>query len=106
MNMTRLTKTDVEKITKLARIALTEKEKSLYSEQLSEILGFVEKLDRVDTRGVMETSQVTGLENVYREDIADKRTQINNDKNVNREKLLSNAPAQKDGYIKVKQILE
>lgn len=104
--MNKLTIKQVEDIARLARIELTQKEKELYSEQLSDILKFVEKLEAVDTNGVAETSQVTGLENVFREDIADEQTQINADKRINREKLLSNAPAQKDGYIKVKQILE
>lgn len=104
--MSKLTKDQVEKIANLARIELSEKEKELYSEQLSEILGFVEKLNGIDTEGVAKTSQVTGLENVYREDVADERTQVDKDKMKNRKKLLANAPAQKDGYIKVKQILE
>lgn len=104
--MAELSKKQVEDIARLARIELTEKEKKLYSEQLSGILKFVEKLEEIDTDGVNETSQVTGLENVFREDIANERSQVDKDKRINREKLLANAPAQKDGYIKVKQILE
>ncbi|EKD56356.1 MAG: aspartyl/glutamyl-tRNA amidotransferase subunit C [uncultured bacterium] len=104
--MSKLSKDQVDSIARLARIELSDEEKQLYSEQLSGILKFVEKLEEVKTDGIEETSQVTGLENVFREDIADGQTQINADKKVNREGLLSNAPAQKDGYIKVKQILE
>lgn len=104
--MKSLSKKEIEKISQLARIELSDKEKQLYSAQLSEILRFVEKLGEVDTDGVTETSQVTGLENVYRNDVADLRTQVDKDPIKNREKLLANAPAQKNGYIKVKQILE
>ena len=104
--MSKFNKRDIEQIARLARIELSPKEKELYSEQLSGILKFVEKLDQADTKGVEETSQVTGLENVYRDDVADEKTQVDKDKKNNREKLLINAPAQKDGYIKVKQILE
>jgi len=97
---------EVEKIAALARIEITDKEKTKYSREISEILGYVEKLNKVDTENIAETSQVTGLENVYREDIASEATQVDKDKNKNREKLLKNSPAQKDGYIKVKAVLE
>ena len=36
--------------------------------QLGAIVGFVEKLNSVDTTGVAETNQVNGMENVLRED--------------------------------------
>jgi len=104
--MSKLSKSEIEKIANLARIEIDDKEKTKYSREISEILGYVEKLDKVDTENIAETSQVTGLENVYREDIASEATQVDKDKNKNREKLLKNSPAQKDGYIKVKAVLE
>lgn len=104
--MNKLSKSEVEKIAQLARINLSDKEKELYSDQLSEILKFVEKLEEVDTKDVAETSQVTGLENIYRDDVANEKIHIDKDDKINREKLLANAPAQQNGYIKVKQILE
>lgn len=104
--MSKINKDQIEKIANLARIELSEKEKELYSQQLSGILGFVEKLSEVDTDGVAETSQVTGLENVYREDLADERTQVDKNKMKNREKLLANAPSQQNNFIKTKAILE
>ena len=42
--------------------------KEKYSEQLSGILSYVEQLSEVNTDGVEPTAQVTGLENVFRED--------------------------------------
>lgn len=104
--MTKLSKIEIEKIAKLSRIELTDKEKENYSVELTEILGYVEKLNKAKTENISETSQVTGLESVYREDTASESTQVDKDKDKNREKLLENAPAQKDGYICVKQVLE
>jgi len=104
--MSKLSKSEIEKIANLARIEIDDKEKTKYSREISEILGYVEKLNKVDTENIAETSQVTGLKNVYREDIASEATQVDKDKNKNREKLLKNSPAQKDGYIKVKAVLE
>jgi len=104
--MSKITKDEVTKIAKLARIELTDKEKEKFSGQLSEILNYVEQLNQTDTSKVSETSQVTGLTNVYREDVASELTQVDKDKNKNREKLLNNAPDQQNDYIKVKAVLE
>ncbi|MBT4120788.1 MAG: Asp-tRNA(Asn)/Glu-tRNA(Gln) amidotransferase subunit GatC [Candidatus Magasanikbacteria bacterium] len=64
----KLTPQEVEDIAKLARLELSVKEKKMYAEQLSVVLDYVEILNEVDTDGVEETCQVTGLEDVVRED--------------------------------------
>ncbi|MBU0981087.1 Asp-tRNA(Asn)/Glu-tRNA(Gln) amidotransferase subunit GatC [Patescibacteria group bacterium] len=64
----KLTKEEVEKLAHLARMKLTPEEVSKYSEQLTDILDYVQMLSELDTKGVPETSQVTGLSNVTRED--------------------------------------
>ena len=64
----KLSKDDVLHIAKLSRLELTEDEVSTFSDQLSDVLTYVEKLNEIDTDGVEETSQVTGLENVYKDD--------------------------------------
>lgn len=104
--MAKLSKTEIEHLAKLARLQLSEKEKTQYSRELSEILGYVEKIQKIKTDKISETSQVTGLENVYREDkVSDVwKTDKNPDKNT--EKLLANAPEKKGRYWKVKQVLE
>ena len=94
----KLSKSEVEHIAKLARLKLTNEDAKLYSQQLSDILDYVEKMQAVDTTGVEETSQVTGLTNIMREDtivesgIADE--------------LVSCSPESNNGYIKVPKILE
>lgn len=60
---------DIIEIAELARLHLTEEEKTRYAGQLSAVLDYVEMLNEVDTSGVQETCQVTGLEDVVREDI-------------------------------------
>lgn len=104
--MSKISKSEVEYIAKLARIHLTEKDKEKYSKELSSILGYVEKLQSVNTDNVEETSQVTGLTNVYRDDKAADIWKVDKDIAKNREKLLANAPARKGEYVKVKQVLE
>ena len=64
-----LTPLEVKKIATLARLSLSEEETQSYAEQLTAIFGYVEMLNEVDTEGVEETSQVTGLQDVVREDV-------------------------------------
>lgn len=93
-----LTKKDVRKIAQLARIRLTEKEEEKIAEDLEAILGYVEKLNQVDTHGVEPMAQVTGLENVLRPDenpIAP---------GSQTEKLVSQFPDRKDNFLKVKAV--
>lgn len=104
--MSKLSKAEIEHLAKLARLELSEKEKVQYSRELSDILGYVEKLNKVKTDQISETSQVTGLENVYREDKVSDIWKTDKNPQKNTEKLLANAPEKKDNYWKVKQVLE
>ena len=61
---------EVEKIATLARLELTEEEKSAFQKQLSSILAYVEKLQAVETSDVEPLSHVAALGNVLREDEA------------------------------------
>ncbi len=94
----KLTKEEVEHIAVLARLNLTEEEKTTYGGQLSDILGYVEKMQSVDTEKVEETSQVTGLTNVMREDEVIE-SEIH-------EELVACAPVNGDGYIKIPKVFE
>lgn len=59
---------EVKKIAGLARIQLTPEEEKRYAETISAVLEYMKILNEVDTRGVPQTSQVTGLEDVVRAD--------------------------------------
>jgi len=67
----KLSKQEVEKIAKLSRLELSPAEKEKFADQLSAVLDYVGKLNEVNTDNVEITAQVTGLENVYREDKVD-----------------------------------
>jgi len=58
----------VKHIAKLARLELTEEEVKKFSVQINDILQYTELLNNVDTDGIEETSQVTGLKNVSQDD--------------------------------------
>lgn len=63
-----LTKDQVKHVAKLANLPLSATEEEKYLDQLSNILDFVNQLDKVDTSSVEPTFNVTGLENVMSED--------------------------------------
>ena len=58
----------IKHIAKLARLGISESEAEKFSKQLNDILGYVDLLNEVDVGDIEPTSQVTGLENVTRED--------------------------------------
>jgi aspartyl-tRNA(Asn)/glutamyl-tRNA(Gln) amidotransferase subunit C len=64
----KLTPEEIEQLAVLARLELTAKERKMYAEQISVVLDYMNILDEVDTTGAEETCQVTGLEDVVRED--------------------------------------
>jgi len=92
----KLSKEEVLKIAKLSRLELTEAEVEKFSGQLSDVLEYVEKLNEIKTDDVPETSQVTGLENVYRADVADQG-------NLQKD-LIKQAHESEDNQIKVKAV--
>jgi aspartyl-tRNA(Asn)/glutamyl-tRNA(Gln) amidotransferase subunit C len=98
MKKTVLTKNLVSHIAKLAEFDLSDKQIDKYLVQLRAVLGYVDKLQQLKTENIEPTSQVTGLENVLREDeIQPSLTQ---------EEVLSNAPRKYNGYFVVDAIFE
>ncbi len=62
-------KINVKHVAKLANLPLSSDEEEKYSKQLSEILEYVDQLNEVNTSSVEPTYNVTGLNNVTREDV-------------------------------------
>lgn len=96
--MTTISIADVQKLAKLSALTLTGDQVQQMSQELTEILQYVEQLSEVDTEGVEPTYQVNGLENVMRPDEII-------DMGVSQEGLLKNAPQKQDGSIKVPRVL-
>jgi len=91
-------KINVTHIAKLANLPLSHEEKQKFEKQLEETLSYVENLKEIDTKDVEPTSQVTGLENVTREDAASP--------SLTQEEALSNTKSIHNGFVKVTAILE
>jgi len=63
-----ITKEEIQKVAKLARIEIKQTEEKRLAETISAVLDYMNILNEVDTSGVESTNQVTGLENIVRED--------------------------------------
>ncbi|MEI7838630.1 MAG: Asp-tRNA(Asn)/Glu-tRNA(Gln) amidotransferase subunit GatC [bacterium] len=96
--MVKLSQKDILKLANLAQLKLTPEETAEFSSELSLILDYVSQLDKVDVKGLEPTYQVTGLNNVTRED---KKIDYKLDKKL----LMENLPSSKDGQIKVKRMI-
>ena len=88
----------VRKIAHLARIKLPEDRVAPMTDELNNILGWVEQLGEVDTDGVEPTTAVIPNELRWREDRV-------TDGNV-REKVLANAPKAMHGFFAVPKVIE
>lgn len=93
-----LSEDNVKHIARMCRLGLTDAEIKKFSGQLTGILEYMDILNEIDTKNVEPTSQVTGLENVMRED---KSTEW-----VSGEELLKSSPLEKQfNQIKVKSVI-
>lgn len=63
-----ITQYDVIKIAKLAKLYFADEDLKKLGKEMNDVLQFFAVLQEVDTDGVIETAQVTGLVNVTRND--------------------------------------
>lgn len=89
---------NVPHVAKLASLPLKKEEIGKFQKQLSAILGYIKKLNEVETKNVGPTSQVTGLENVTRDDKPSP--------SFSQEEVLQNAKSKHNGFFKVPAIFE
>ena len=66
-----ISRQDVEKVALLARLQLTEAELATMTEQLAQIVGYVDQLAEVDTEGVEPMAHAIEVTNVFRDDEVD-----------------------------------
>ena len=89
---------DVEHVAMLARLALSDEEKALFSEQLGAILDHVSMLQKVDTSHLSATARVGDVVNAWRTDSSRESIPAN--------VALANAPDSEGEYFRVGAIQE
>ena len=95
--MTNISTSDIQHLASLSSLALADDEVDGLRQDLENIIGYIEQLGELDTSGVEPTYQVTGLENVWREDEVQP--------GIPAEKLLEMAPEKQNNQVKVPQVL-
>jgi aspartyl-tRNA(Asn)/glutamyl-tRNA(Gln) amidotransferase subunit C len=100
MQSRKVTSKEVFHIARLAHIPVTEKEAETLAEGFTTTYEVVESLKKANTQGMSQTQQVTGLNNIMREDMVDESRMFS------QEEALRNAPRTHNGYFVVDQILD
>jgi len=93
-----LSRKEVEHIAQLARLELTEEEKTRFRQQLSAILDYAASLQKLDTLDIPPTSSVLPQRNGLREDIPTA--------GLNIKEVLANAPRTEKNQFRVPPVLE
>ncbi len=93
-----ITQDTVKYVAHLARIDLKPKELEKLSQQLQEILGFIDKLKRVDIKEIAPTSHILPINNVLRDDKPGE--------SLSSDKALDNAPQRQGNFFSVPKVIE
>ena len=96
--MSTISSGDVRHLAALSNLQLSDDEATDLQVDLTNILTYIEQLSKLDTTGVEPTYQVTGLENIWRDDVVDEGS-------VSRDTLLALSPEQADSSVRVPKVL-
>ena len=88
---------DVEHIAELARLKFNKEELENFTNQLNEILTYVEKLNELDTENVEPLSHPVENNNVFRDDIVKPSIQKN--------EALKNSPENDENFFRVPKVI-
>ncbi len=92
-----LTRADVEKVSLLARLQLTDEELTTMTTQLGQIVQYVEQLSQLDTDNVQPMAHAVDSFNVFAEDELHE--------SLPRDEALRNAPKRDEQYYRVPAVL-
>lgn len=88
----------IEKLAHLSRLEFKEDEKEEIKNDLQKMLGFIDKLNELDTTGVEPLLHMTDNMNVFRDD------EVKGE--ISREEVFTNAPLHDDEFFKVPKVIK
>ena len=94
----KISKDDVINVAELARLEFKEEELEKFTEQLGNILEYIEQLSELNTDNVEPTSHVLDISTPLREDKVVEW--------LNTEEVLKNAPESEDNFFVVPKVIE
>ncbi|MCE5301760.1 MAG: Asp-tRNA(Asn)/Glu-tRNA(Gln) amidotransferase subunit GatC [Planctomycetaceae bacterium] len=92
-----ISRAEVEKVSLLARLSLSDEELDRMTSQLGDILGYVDQLSELDTEQVEPMAHALDFANVFRADAVQS--------SLDREAALANAPHRDDECYRVPAVL-
>jgi aspartyl-tRNA(Asn)/glutamyl-tRNA(Gln) amidotransferase subunit C len=95
--MAGITIEELEHVARLARLSFSSDELSAFTGQLNDILGYVAKLEELDTGGVTPTTHALQVTNVFRQDEVKPSLPV--------EEAVANAPEEENGAFVVPRII-
>lgn len=93
----KITQKELEHVTHLARLTLSDQELDTIRGQLDNILSYIDKLGELDTSGIEPTTHVFSVNNAFREDVVTE--------SLSRKDSLANAPLQSKDSFQVPKII-
>ncbi len=94
----RITREQVQHVATLARLSLSDDEVATFTGQMGDILAYVEKLNELNTDGIVPTSHAVPMENAFRDDVVRPSIGVEN--------ALANAPDRVEGFFRVPKVIE
>jgi aspartyl-tRNA(Asn)/glutamyl-tRNA(Gln) amidotransferase subunit C len=94
----KITREEVEHVARLSRLALEATEIDNLTGQMDQLLGYVEKLNELNTEGIVPTAHAVPMENAFRADEIKP--------SIGLERALQNAPRSEEGCFVVPKVIE
>lgn len=94
----KISQKDVEHVARLARLTLAPEELEQMTGQMDAILGYVDKLNELDTDGIEPTAHAVPMANAFREDV--------NRPSIGIDRTLQNAPQSGEACFVVPKVIE
>ena len=94
----KISKEEVLHVALLARLKLSDQEAETLAKDMENIIGFADKLNELDTEGVVPTAHAIPMSNAFREDVVKP--------SFDRDAMLQNAPSAEDGGYTVPKVVE
>ena len=88
----------IDNLAKLARLQFSDEEKEELKKDLAQMIGFIDKLNELDTEGVEPLMHMSPRINVLREDVVQG--------SITREEALLNAPEKNDEFFLVPKVIK
>jgi len=96
--MMKITRNEVAKVAVLARLDLSAAELETVTGQMDAVLGYVEKLNQLDTDGILPTAHAVPMSNAFRADEVHP--------SLSADAALSNAPDRREETFRVPKVIE